>query len=170
MRIFTVFSPHPSDYPALEKHVILYYRNHPELKPFIVKETGKNGNHPHLNLLWTFDRNKKYISSEYTQKLLGIFLPTCPNSDDRLIKNKYIFDEPKLRNGYLRKENDAKILLDNDDQELQDLQKAIQDVYQDIRDFKLKKEKLQGKQPFQFDPKNPTHLIPAPKKISLRII
>ena len=109
IRIFTVVSPHIRDYDSIKTQVLDFFRDS-KYKAYIVEERGKNNTHPHLNVIWSTDLHKKYFS----QKLKEHF--KAPNSNERLLKHKTVFNEAKLKDDYLSKEANAKVLFDSTQQ------------------------------------------------------
>lgn len=126
-RIFTVISPHIKDYDNIQTQVLDFFRA-PQYEAFIVKETGKKGTHPHLNVIWTTKLHSKY----YSQKLKQLF--KAPNSNGRLLKHKAVFNEQKLRDDYLSKEANAEVIFDVK-KEI-DFHGTMKELYDDIRSIR----------------------------------
>lgn len=103
MRVFTVCSPHPADYASLERQILKFYEDEKH-QAIIVKEYGKLGNHPHLNIIWTTELNAKYLPDFLKRTFKSKY------SNHRLFKNKMVFNEDELVNGYLAKESLAQVL------------------------------------------------------------
>jgi hypothetical protein len=145
MRIFTVISPHPRDYNSIELQVLDYFKDK-TFEAYIVKETGKTDSHPHLNVIWTTNLHQKYFS----QKLRAHF--KAAHSNERLLKHKTVFNEDGLRNTYLQKETNAKVLYDwqNAKPTHDDYVKIQNDLYDELR--QLKREKLKAMEQREFIP------------------
>lgn len=137
MRIFTVISPHVKDFDSIKTQTLDFFKE-PHYKAYIVEEHGKKGTHPHLNVIWTTNLHKKYFS----QMLKKHF--KAPNSNQRLLKHKTVFNEENLKTEYLSKEDNAKILLDPDhNYDPQTVLHQLLDDIQTIRRSRLRARKVQ---------------------------
>lgn len=129
MRVFTVFSPHPKDYPSIEAQVLKHFST-PELQSFIVKEYGKKQTHPHLNVIWTTSLHKKYFSNMLKRKF------TTNYSNEKLIRHKTVFNEETLKQGYLTKEAAAEVLYDYQTDKEYINQKHVELISEMLEDIK----------------------------------
>lgn len=102
---YFVFSPRPEDYEEVEEAVLGYStRQH---KVIVVKEYGKKGNHPHLNVV-----TQETVKDEKNmyRKLYKLFTTELLARNQRLLSIRKIVDFKKLVEGYLKKESKAEVL------------------------------------------------------------
>lgn len=105
---FVVFSPLSVYYDIVEK-IVLDQMSSITGECILVKEYGKKGNHPHLNLVYKDKVSKKNIN----RKWKNIF----DNYDTDILKNNHrlllcttVFNKEKLIEGYLDKEDNCEVL------------------------------------------------------------
>jgi len=148
-----VFSPKVENYEIMEKRVLenIHQKLKHTNKILLVKELGKNGDHPHLNLIYDKQYNDVREYKKYWTRIIGEelvknnpFLYGPPNKKN--VKN--VVSPKRLIDGYLSKESDAKVLFNNTN--IQNMEQARQfdkdtkklhdirdELLQDIRDYRM---------------------------------
>ncbi len=114
-----VFSPKVENYEIMEKRVLenIHQKLKHTNKILLVKELGKNGDHPHLNLIYDKQYNDVREYKKYWTRIIGEelvknnpFLYGPPNTKKHV---KNVVSPKRLIDGYLSKESDAKVLFNN---------------------------------------------------------
>lgn len=104
--MYSVISPKESEYNEIEQWLLSYKKVSYDL---IIKEHGKDGDHPHLNIIWT-DVDQR--TDDFTRKLktamtrAKVQYTKSPN----LIRSKKITNVVQLIGGYLQKEDNYEVL------------------------------------------------------------
>jgi len=107
VNVFIVFSPRPTSYLAVESIVMQFAKTLTD-KVLLVKENGKSGDHPHLNLVYN-DKSVTHIQNIY-RKIKPLFTKAMHEENKRLVHIKEVYDMHTLVRGYLQKESDATVL------------------------------------------------------------
>jgi len=149
---YIVFSPRPDDYTSLEWFIKTYVSHHITGKVLLVKEYGKKGDHPHLNLICTEKFSAANYKRTWMRRVTAELGEEYMNRNHKLISTSQTYDLDKLINGYLKKEKKWEIIYQRkmsimDPQRVQDkkdadvLQKKINLIMQEIKEMdKDKKE------------------------------
>lgn len=143
---YIVFSPRPDDYPNLELFIKDYVSHHITGKVLLVKEYGKKGDYPHLNLICTEKFSASHYKRTWERRLKAELGEEYMNRNHKLVSTSQTYDLDKLINGYLKKENKWEIIYQRkmaimDPQRVQDqrdadiLQKKINLIIKEIREM-----------------------------------
>lgn len=103
---YLIISPRQEDYDWLE--ILLMKKLSPNLR-LVVKELGKSGNHPHLNIIYDSQINR---TQEVNRKIKNIIKKEKPDYEitKNLLVVKNIYDLNPLIGNYLQKEDSYQIL------------------------------------------------------------
>lgn len=104
---YSVISPRPELYLECEDMIKDNFTNNISL---LIKENGKNGDHPHLNIIWEFNISRTNDVNQKIHRLLEKKYPQIASSS-HLIQTKNITNLEMLIGGYLQKEDHYEVLL-----------------------------------------------------------
>lgn len=106
--LYTVISPKVEYYKLYEDFIKSYTEVKIEL---CIKEYGKNGDHPHLNIIW--DKDHDIRTDKFTAKLKRHMKDLPDIEQPVLIRTQKITSYQNLIGGYLQKENNFEVLIDS---------------------------------------------------------
>lgn len=146
---FAVFSPKIEDYQEVEDIVYRHVRGY--TKKLLVKELGRNETHPHLNFVFEAPFKMKSGRRNYMEhrniyrKLVNIFPTELLQRNSKLVCLRACHDTSRLINGYLKKEQNAQLLINegfkyipNKDpilvKEVKRLNKELRELIQSIKE------------------------------------
>lgn len=104
--MYSVISPKECEYSCIESWLLSYKKVKYDL---IIKEYGSDGNHPHLNIIWTEVQQR---SDDFTRKLKTALTRSKVEytKSPNLIRSKKITNVRQLIGGYLQKEPNYEVL------------------------------------------------------------